>query len=60
LYLPTAWFHFIVSLNTNYQCNARSGVSLEHRRIIQDCGFDVPPVSAGFIATLESQYLLGY
>jgi Cupin-like domain len=45
LYLPTAWFHFIVSLNTNYQCNARSGVTLEQRRAIQNCGFDIPPVS---------------
>jgi oxalate decarboxylase/phosphoglucose isomerase-like protein (cupin superfamily) len=41
LYLPTSWFHYIVSLNTNYQCNARSGVTMEHRRAIQRCGFDV-------------------
>lgn len=39
LYLPTYWFHFIVSLNTNYQCNARSGTTNEHIRKIQDCGF---------------------
>ena len=41
LYLPTYWFHFIVSLNVNYQCNARSGMTTEHVRTIQQCGFDV-------------------
>lgn len=40
LYLPTYWFHYIVSLNTNYQCNSRSGVSLENSQHIMDCGFD--------------------
>jgi hypothetical protein len=39
LYLPTAWFHAIVSLNTNYQCNARSGVTHEAWEALQDCGF---------------------
>jgi ribosomal protein L16 Arg81 hydroxylase len=39
LYLPTAWFHFIVSLNMNYQCNARSGITLDYEEDIQDCGF---------------------
>jgi Cupin-like domain len=41
LYLPTSWFHFIVSLNINYQCNARSGETLEHREDIKRCGFDL-------------------
>lgn len=39
LYLPTSWFHFIVSLNLNYQCNARSGVSIENYDAIKKCGF---------------------
>lgn len=39
LYLPTSWFHFIVSLNLNYQCNARSGVTYENYDAITDCGF---------------------
>lgn len=39
LYLPTSWFHFIVSLNRNYQCNARSGTTYEHADVIADCGF---------------------
>jgi len=37
LYLPTSWFHFIVSLNRNYQCNARSGHSFEFDRFIEQC-----------------------
>jgi ribosomal protein L16 Arg81 hydroxylase len=43
LYLPTYWFHFIVSLNLNYQCNARSGMTHEHDAYIQHCGFPIAP-----------------
>jgi len=39
LYLPTYWFHFIVSLNMNYQCNARSGTTFEYNDYIRECGF---------------------
>ena len=39
LYLPTNWFHFIVSLDTSWQCNARSGVTQETMGYIRDCGF---------------------
>jgi len=39
LYLPTNWFHYIVSLNMNYQCNTRSGTSFENDYLIQQCGF---------------------
>lgn len=39
LFLPTYWFHFIVSLNTNYQCNARSGESKMYESFISRCGF---------------------
>jgi hypothetical protein len=39
LYIPTAWFHFIVSLNRNYQCNARSGITYENKATINACGF---------------------
>lgn len=39
LYLPTSWFHFIVSLNMNYQCNARSGITYESQQYITECGF---------------------
>jgi hypothetical protein len=39
LYLPTNWFHYIVSLELNFQCNTRSGVSTEYMEPIHDCGF---------------------
>jgi hypothetical protein len=41
LYLPTSWFHYIVSLNKNYQCNARSGVTTENHHFLHECGFPV-------------------
>ncbi|KAL7565884.1 hypothetical protein ACA910_021474 [Epithemia clementina (nom. ined.)] len=40
LYLPTNWFHYIVSLELNYQCNTRSGESDHYWPPIQACGFD--------------------
>lgn len=43
LYLPTSWFHFIVSLNENYQCNARSGVTYENEHFIKECGLGRSP-----------------
>jgi len=46
LYLPTFWFHFIVSLNVNYQCNARSGMTYENVKYIDDCGFKLPRIQA--------------
>ena len=39
LYLPTYWFHHIISLELNYQCNTRSGYSVEYDQMIYDCGF---------------------
>jgi hypothetical protein len=39
LYLPTYWFHYIISLNVNYQCNTRSGISSENKEVIRKCGF---------------------
>jgi hypothetical protein len=39
LYLPTYWFHFIVSLELNWQCNARSGKSAHYDQHITECGF---------------------
>lgn len=39
LYLPTYWFHFIVSLGLNWQCNARSGVTDHYDQHIEECGF---------------------
>lgn len=39
LYLPTEWFHFIVSLELNMQCNTRSGINPEYHDAIRACGF---------------------
>mmetsp|Transcript_25825 Transcript_25825/g.39626 ORF Transcript_25825/g.39626 Transcript_25825/m.39626 type:complete len:553 (+) Transcript_25825:130-1788(+) len=39
LYLPTNWFHFIVSLTLNFQCNTRSGITQDYNLPIHECGF---------------------
>ena len=39
LYLPTYWFHYIISLNINFQCNTRSGSSSGRLKDIRKCGF---------------------
>mmetsp|Transcript_12883 Transcript_12883/g.19967 ORF Transcript_12883/g.19967 Transcript_12883/m.19967 type:complete len:493 (+) Transcript_12883:76-1554(+) len=39
LYLPTNWFHYIVSLDLNFQCNTRSGMSMEYMPPMKECGF---------------------
>ncbi|KAL3779007.1 hypothetical protein ACHAW5_009998 [Stephanodiscus triporus] len=43
LYLPTNWFHFIVNLSLNYQCNARSGTTFETADVVGACGFKMRP-----------------
>ncbi|KAL3793097.1 hypothetical protein HJC23_005599 [Cyclotella cryptica] len=39
LYLPTNWFHYIISLELNFQCNTRSGGQNLYRKEVTDCGF---------------------
>ena len=39
LYLPSFWFHYIVSLDKSVQCNSRSGKGTAGQDIIQQCGF---------------------
>ena len=39
LYLPTNWFHYIISLELNFQCNTRSGLSDDYMAAIRQCGF---------------------
>lgn len=39
LYLPTNWFHYIISLSLNFQCNTRSGLTKEYMVPIRECGF---------------------
>lgn len=42
LYLPSYWFHYIISLTTNMQCNTRSGREGRDDQIMADCGFPPP------------------
>jgi ribosomal protein L16 Arg81 hydroxylase len=39
LYLPTYWIHYIISLNVNFQCNTRSGITADFNAEIKRCGF---------------------
>ena len=39
LYIPSFWLHYIVSLGTNFQCNARSGHSEVSHEDVKVCGF---------------------
>jgi hypothetical protein len=39
LYLPTNWFHYIISLSLNFQCNTRSGRGDETMDHMHECGF---------------------
>jgi hypothetical protein len=39
LYLPTHWFHYIISLEMNFQCNTRSGITDHYLGSIERCGF---------------------
>jgi len=37
LYLPTFWFHYIISLEINFQCNTRSGIEYSKKVFIDQC-----------------------
>lgn len=39
LYIPSNWFHYIVSQDASIQCNARSGTSDLPSTSLGDCGF---------------------
>ena len=39
LYIPSYWFHYIISTGTSAQCNTRSGAAIRGRDIIRECGF---------------------
>jgi hypothetical protein len=39
LYIPSYWFHYIISLETSVQCNSRSGNAKVGRRHLVTCGF---------------------
>jgi len=43
LYLPTFWFHYIISLEINFQCNTRSGIEYGYKKDIDRCEpYEVP------------------
>jgi hypothetical protein len=39
LYIPSYWFHYIISTTVTAQCNSRSGNAVRGRDIMTDCGF---------------------
>lgn len=39
LYLPSYWFHYIISQDASIQCNARSGETFPGQEEIAKCGF---------------------
>lgn len=41
LYLPSFWYHHIVSLDTSIQCNLRSGFTIrpDTQKFLENCGF---------------------
>jgi len=52
LYIPSYWFHYIISQDASVQCNARSGASNDEkaREVIKKCMNGLPP----FVATKVS------
>jgi ribosomal protein L16 Arg81 hydroxylase len=41
LYVPAWWLHYIVNLDTNCQCNSRSGDSYVGLADLHSCGFKI-------------------
>eukprot|EP00055_Hartaetosiga_balthica_P015710 m.94865 g.94865 ORF g.94865 m.94865 type:complete len:97 (-) comp8933_c1_seq1:68-358(-) len=39
LYLPSYWFHYIMSIEPSIQCNTRSGKAIRGEYDITACGF---------------------
>mmetsp|Transcript_63876 Transcript_63876/g.144099 ORF Transcript_63876/g.144099 Transcript_63876/m.144099 type:complete len:414 (+) Transcript_63876:361-1602(+) len=39
LYIPSGWLHYVMSLNMNWQCNARSGKGKGRAGDLSHCGF---------------------
>merc|ERR1712137_726322 len=48
LYIPAGWFHHIISLTLNYQCNSRSGNPTAGRQELLKCGFSMGRPEAGY------------
>jgi len=56
VYLPTYWFHYIVSLTANAQCNSRSGLSAHYEEDLNECGFGMYRGSTGPKSVLASLF----
>jgi hypothetical protein len=41
LFLPSLWFHHIISLSLNVQCGTRSGLDPKYFKYMEKCGYDV-------------------
>jgi hypothetical protein len=41
LFVPSLWFHTIISLSLNMQCNTRSGLDPKYFKDVEKCGYDV-------------------
>jgi ribosomal protein L16 Arg81 hydroxylase len=39
LYIPSYWFHYIISTGITAQCNTRSGNAVRGRDTLTQCGF---------------------
>ena len=39
LYLPSYWFHYIISQDASIQCNSRSGESVKGKEDVHKCGY---------------------
>lgn len=39
MYIPSGWIHYVMNLNINWQCNARSGKSKGQVGDLTPCGF---------------------
>lgn len=39
MFLPSFWFHYIISQDASIQCNARSGEAISGKSDIEQCGF---------------------
>ena len=39
MFLPTSWFHYIINLSKNIQCNSSSGSNPENDHYLEACGF---------------------
>ena len=52
LYVPSLWFHYVINLSTNAQCNARSGTPDVDFEPVRACGFKPQNTEMGTSAVI--------